>query len=64
LGIGAGRKTGTNLPATQVVRDLVQRCVDEGGAEADYTTMLRRLAADAGLDLKPDRVAVSDGLSS
>jgi 3-hydroxyisobutyrate dehydrogenase-like beta-hydroxyacid dehydrogenase len=63
LGIGTGRKTGTKLPATQVVRDLVQRCVDDGGAETDYTTMLQRLAADAGLELKPDRVAVSDGLS-
>jgi len=63
LGLDAGRKNGTKLPATQVVRDLVQRCVDEGKAEADYTTMLQRLAADAGLELTPDGVTVSDGLS-
>jgi len=63
LGLDAGRRTGTKLPATQVVRDLVQRCVDEGKAEADYTTMLQRLAADAGLELTPDGVTVSDGLS-
>jgi 3-hydroxyisobutyrate dehydrogenase-like beta-hydroxyacid dehydrogenase len=63
LGLRAGQKSGTKLPATQVVRDLVQRCVDEGKAEADYTTMLQRLAADAGLELTPDGVKVSDGLS-
>lgn len=63
LGLDAGRKAGTRLPATQVVRDLVQRCVDEGGAEADYTTMLQRLAADAGLELTSNGVKVSDGLS-
>jgi 3-hydroxyisobutyrate dehydrogenase len=63
LGLDAGRRSGTRLPATQVVRDLVQRCVDDGKAEADYTTMLQRLAADAGLELTPDGVAVSDGLS-
>jgi 3-hydroxyisobutyrate dehydrogenase len=63
LGLRAGQNSGTNLPATQVVRDLVQRCVDEGKAEADYTTMLQRLAADAGLELTPDGVQVSDGLS-
>jgi 3-hydroxyisobutyrate dehydrogenase len=63
LGLRAGQKSGTKLPATQVVRDLVQRCVDEGKAEADYTTMLQRLAADAGLELTPDGVKVPDGLS-
>jgi 3-hydroxyisobutyrate dehydrogenase len=63
LGLRAGQKSGTKLPATQLVRDLVQRCVDEGKAEADYTTMLQRLAADAGLELTPDGVKVSDGLS-
>jgi 3-hydroxyisobutyrate dehydrogenase-like beta-hydroxyacid dehydrogenase len=63
LGLRAGQKSGTKLPATQVVRDLVQRCVDEGKAEADYTTMLERLAADAGLELTPDGVKVPDGLS-
>jgi 3-hydroxyisobutyrate dehydrogenase-like beta-hydroxyacid dehydrogenase len=63
LGLQAGQKSGANLPATPVVRDLVQRCVDEGKAEADYTTMLERLAADAGLELTPDGVKMSDGLS-
>ena len=63
LGLRAGQKSGANLPATLVVRELVQRCVDEGRAEADYTTMLERLAADAGLELTPDGVKVSNGLS-
>jgi 3-hydroxyisobutyrate dehydrogenase-like beta-hydroxyacid dehydrogenase len=53
LGLRAGQKSGTKLPATQVVRDLVQRCVDASKAEADCTTMLQRLAADAGLELRP-----------
>ena len=63
LGLQAGAATETPLAITEVVRDLVQRCIDEGKAEADYTTMLQRLAADAGLKLVPDAVKVSDGLS-
>lgn len=63
LGLKAGEKTGTKLPVTRMVRDLVQRCIDEGKSEADYTTMLQRLASDAGLELVPDAVKVSDGLS-
>jgi 3-hydroxyisobutyrate dehydrogenase len=63
LGLQAGASSGTPLAITVVVRDLVQRCIDEGKAEADYTTMLQRLAADAGLKLAPDAVKVSDGLS-
>ncbi|MEW6452379.1 MAG: NAD(P)-dependent oxidoreductase [Pseudomonadota bacterium] len=63
LGLKAAAATGVSMPATEVVRDIVQACIDEGRAEQDYTIILDKLAHYAGMSLKPDNAAVSDGLS-
>jgi 3-hydroxyisobutyrate dehydrogenase len=63
LGLAAARAVGVTLPATQVVRDLVQAAVDDGRAEADYTVMLDKLAQRAGMTLVPEQVSVGDGLA-
>jgi hypothetical protein len=54
---------GISLPATKVVRDIVQACIDDGRAEQDYTIILDKLASYAGLVLKSEDAAVTDGLS-
>jgi 3-hydroxyisobutyrate dehydrogenase-like beta-hydroxyacid dehydrogenase len=63
LGLEAARDTGVALPATQVVRDIVQACIDDGRAEADYTVVLDKLAQYAGMELKSEKAGVTDGLS-
>lgn len=63
LGLKAASAKGVSLPATEVVRDLVQACIDDGRAEQDYTLILDKLAEHAGMSLTPDNAKVTDGLS-
>jgi 3-hydroxyisobutyrate dehydrogenase len=63
LGLQAAKASGVSLPATQVVRDLVQACIDDGRAEEDYTIILDKLAQHAAMELKPENVSLTDGLS-
>jgi 3-hydroxyisobutyrate dehydrogenase len=63
LGLQAAKASGVSLPATQVVRDLVQACIDDGRAEEDYTIILDKLAQHAAMELKPENVNLTDGLS-
>lgn len=62
LGLAAAGSVGVTLPATQVVRDLVQSSIEDGRAEADYTVLLDKLAQHAGMTLVPERAPVDDGL--
>lgn len=62
LGLKAAKEAGVALPATQVVRDVVQACIDDGHAENDYTRILDKLAQYAGMRLVPEGAPVSDGL--
>jgi 3-hydroxyisobutyrate dehydrogenase len=63
LGLEAAAQTGAELPLTHLVRSLVQKCIDDGGAEEDYTTLFLRQAAASGLVPRREDVAVHDGLS-
>jgi 3-hydroxyisobutyrate dehydrogenase len=62
LGLKAAQETGVPLPATQVVREIVQACIDDGRAEQDYTLILDKLAERAGMALKSEDAPVTDGL--
>ena len=63
LGLKAAGERGVALPATQVVRDLVQACIDDGHSEQDYTRILDKLAQRSGMQLRSEVVSVADGLS-
>jgi 3-hydroxyisobutyrate dehydrogenase-like beta-hydroxyacid dehydrogenase len=63
LGLKAAGERGVTLPATQVVRDLVQACIDDGHSEQDYTRILDKLAQRSGMQLRSEAVSVADGLS-
>lgn len=63
LGLEAAEKCGAQLPLTSTVRDLVQKAIDAGEADKDYTTLFLHMAKAAGLDVQPENVEVSDGLS-
>lgn len=63
LGLKAAEERGVSLPATRLVRDIVQASIDEGHAEADYTIMLDKLARYSGMQLTSESASVTDGLS-
>lgn len=64
LGMGAARTHGVAMPAAAATRESVARLVGRGHEDIDFAVLLRELAADAGLELRPDNVQVSDGLES
>ncbi|HET7365132.1 MAG TPA: NAD(P)-dependent oxidoreductase [Burkholderiales bacterium] len=63
LGLDAGRHFGVPMPLTSVTRDLLQQMIGQGMTEQDFSTLLLVQAKNSGLDIKPENVAVSDGLS-
>lgn len=63
LDLGLEAAGGAPLPLTQMVRDLVQQCIDHGEAQADYTTLYLRQAKAFGLQLTAEGIAMSDGLA-
>ena len=64
LGLDAGRHFGVPMPLASITRDLLQQMIGQGMTEQDFSTLLLMQAKNAGLDIKPESVQVSDGLSS
>jgi len=63
LGLSAGREFGVPMPLAAITRDLVQTLIGHGYKDQDFSTLLLLEAKAAGLELKPENVAVGDGLS-
>jgi 3-hydroxyisobutyrate dehydrogenase len=63
LGLGAGREFGVPMPLASLTRDIVQTLIGNGYADQDFSTLIMLEAKAAGIELKPERVEVSDGLS-
>lgn len=63
LGLAAARKTGTVMPLTVQVRELVQSLIGRGWSAQDFATLLLQEAQASGLTLEPENVAVDDGLT-
>ncbi len=64
LGLGAARAHGVAMPAAAATRESIARMVGHGHEDVDFAVLLRETARDAGLDLVPEQVKVSDGLES
>ena len=62
LGLAAAKDKGVALPATGLVRELVQALIGDGRAEQDYTLILDKLAQRAGMTLASENAKVGDGL--
>ena len=62
LGLGAARKYGVQMPAAAATRECVQNTVGRGYDDVDFSVLLLELAAAAGMNLKSEKVKVSDGL--
>ncbi len=62
LGLGAAKAHGVSMPAAAASRESISRLVGRGHQDVDFAILLQELAQDAGLELKPENVVISDGL--
>jgi len=62
LGLGAAKAHGVAMPAAAATRESIARMVGRGYEDIDFAALLIETARDAGLELKPEDVEVSDGL--
>jgi 3-hydroxyisobutyrate dehydrogenase len=62
LGMGAAKTNGVAMPAAAATRESIARLVGRGYDDVDFAILLKEIAADAGLPIKPENVQVSDGL--
>jgi 3-hydroxyisobutyrate dehydrogenase-like beta-hydroxyacid dehydrogenase len=63
LGLDAARKLGVPMPLTSLTRDIVQTLIGHGYTQEDFSTLLLLQAKASGIELKPENVDLSDGLS-
>ena len=63
LGLEAGRRYEVPMPLASIARDLVQAAMGNGLTDQDLATLLVQQARASGVDLEPENVPVSDGLS-
>ncbi len=64
LGLDTGHQYGVPMPAAMATRESLQALVGRGYDDVDFSVLIVELARNAGLELKPENVPVSDGLSS
>ena len=62
LGLGAARRFGVPMPAAAATRESVASVVGRGYDDIDFAVLLVEIARNAGLELRPEGVVVSDGL--
>jgi len=63
LGLDAGKEFEVPMPLTSLTRDLLQQMIGHGMTEQDFSTLLLMQAKASGIELQPENVKVSDGLS-
>jgi 3-hydroxyisobutyrate dehydrogenase-like beta-hydroxyacid dehydrogenase len=63
LGLSAARDMDVPMPLTSSVRDIVQTLIGNGYTDQDFSTLLLLEAKASGIELEPENVKVSDGLS-
>src|SRR5450759_1723554 len=63
LGLEAGRNYEVPMPLASITRDLIQSMMGNGMSEKDFAALLLLQAKASGIELEPENVVVSDGLS-
>ena len=63
LGLSAAKELGVPMPLASTTRDMVQTLIGNGYTDQDFSTLLLLAAKASGIELKPENVKVSDGLS-
>ena len=64
LGLAAARGFDVPMPVAATTAQLVQATVSSGRVEEDFAILLDQQAAASGIELKPENVAVDDGLGA
>jgi 3-hydroxyisobutyrate dehydrogenase len=64
LGLAAAKSYGVAMPAAAATRESISRMVGRGHDNIDFSVLLVETAKDAGLELAPENVKMSDGLES
>jgi 3-hydroxyisobutyrate dehydrogenase len=64
LGLDTAHAYGVPMPVASATRECVQNVVGRGYDDVDFSVLLIEQAKASGLELKPDNVPMSDGLSS
>ena len=64
LGMAAAKAHGVPMPAAAATRESIARMVGHGLDNVDFAILLQETANDAGLEIKPLNLQISDGLSS
>jgi len=62
LGLNAGKQFSVPMPLTSLTRDTVQTLIGHG-YDQDFSQLLLLQAKASGVELKPENVKLSDGLS-
>ncbi len=62
LGLKAGENLGVELPVTSATRDMVQRAIDAGYTDVDFSVLLQEQAKASGLDIQPENIEIDSGL--
>jgi 3-hydroxyisobutyrate dehydrogenase len=63
LGLHAGREFDVPMPLASITRDQVQALIGLGLGDEDFAKLIVLQARASGIDLDPENVPVSDGLS-
>jgi 3-hydroxyisobutyrate dehydrogenase-like beta-hydroxyacid dehydrogenase len=64
LGLALGRELGVPMPIAAATRELIQSAIGHGHTDCDFSVLLQQEAAAAGLEIEPENIEVSDGLST
>jgi 3-hydroxyisobutyrate dehydrogenase len=64
LGMNAAKINGVAMPAAAATRESIAGLVGRGYDNVDFSILLQEIARNAGLEIKPENVEVSDGLES
>ncbi len=62
LGLKAGEALGVPLPVASMTRDMVQRSIDAGHTDCDFSVLLHEQAKASGLELESENADVGTGL--
>ena len=62
LALSAARSLEVPMPVTNLTRDIVQVLIGLGYGDADFAALIKIQADASGYEIKPENVAVSDGL--
>ena len=63
LGLDAGRELEVPMPLASLTRDMIQTLIGSGHADKDFSALLLLEARASGIQLEPENVPVSDGLT-